>query len=66
MTNADKIRQMTDEEIAESFFGCSCPPGDDLYELCFDVETGQKNAMIPDKCKKCWLKWLEQEVKDDD
>lgn len=36
MTNADKIRAMSDDEMAEwgAKLPC-CPPGPDLYELCF-------------------------------
>ena len=53
MTNADRIRAMTDEELAE--FLC-CPqsvcPVDDCEE-CYD-----------DKCQKCVLKWLKKEAED--
>ena len=51
MTNADKIRQMTDEELAEYL-------GTDL-----DGCVGRK-CVIDDNtdCQKCWLDWLKQEV----
>lgn len=53
MTNADKIRSMTDEELAEWFctmcsFGDFCPYKDDCDTNGFGV-----------------LKWLKEEVKDD-
>ena len=52
-TNADRIRAMTDKELAE--FLC-CPqsvcPVDDCEE-CYD-----------DNCQKCVLKWLKKEVKE--
>lgn len=52
-TNADRIRAMTVEELAE--YICinapeACPTG-----IC----TGE------DFCYKCWLDWLKQEVDDD-
>ena len=55
MTNAERIRQMTDEELAEMhdklIQDCEyCP----LYESCID-ETN-----IP--CKDMYLKWLRQEA----
>jgi len=51
MTNADRIRQMTDEELAEYL-------GTDL-----DGCVGRK-CVIDDNtdCQKCWLDWLKQEV----
>lgn len=53
MTNGDKIRSMTDEEL-EAFFLCSldddvCPPG----KHC-------KAQIVP--CNKCWNDWIKQEV----
>ncbi len=54
MTNGDRIRAMTDEEMADelSYPGChkqSTP------EICRE-HTGN--------CKQCWLDWLKQEVSD--
>lgn len=56
MTNAERIRSMTDEELAEfvssGYYVPHCPtehcPGD----------LGKY-----DGCDVCWLKWLKQEVK---
>ena len=51
-TNADQIRAMTDEELAEMFFvlkdNFGCPPSD--HDIC-DYD-----------CKVCLLDWLKQEV----
>lgn len=46
MTNADKIRAMTDEELAKILGNkCICPPTRECVN-CFD----------------CWLEWLQQPV----
>jgi len=50
-TRADRIRAMTDEEMAE-FFGTlpCCPPGVDLEELCFPLDScGGTDLQV-----KCW------------
>lgn len=62
MTNADRIRAMTDEELAEMFLDHDeqmyrhCP-SDALAECCqveLDIEWAD--------CKDCWLGWLKQEA----
>lgn len=58
MTYADRIRAMTDEELAEYLADISdrgfgrCAPG--CYECTKHVD-----------CKEPWLDWLKQEVSDD-
>lgn len=56
LTNADRIRAMTDEELTETLFDVanySCPPGKEFTTaLC---------GKYPD-CKMCWLDWLRREV----
>lgn len=58
MTNADKIKAMSDEKLAEILAeGChntrECPTiCDPIYP--FDE--------IVESCEKCWLEWLKQEV----
>ena len=47
MTNADRIRSMTDEELAETMYLRSCI-------RCFDKSYACKD----DGCKKCWIEWL--------
>lgn len=52
-TNADRIRKMSDEELARFIFrGCD-------GRKC--VEPGD-NESIPHQCERCWLEWLQQEV----
>jgi hypothetical protein len=64
VTNADRIRSMTDEELAELFkswiqdCGCNAVP---CLELC---EENIKNYGHK-SCQECWLDWLRQEVTDD-
>lgn len=54
MTNGDRIRQMTDEELAE------------LFDKCADCQMCIDN---PSKCKmECidgYMQWLKQEVSED-
>ena len=61
MTNAEKIRAMTDEELAKWFAGritdcIDCP----AYETCDDVKVGWTS------CIDLLLRWLEQEADDDE
>ena len=53
-TNADRIRAMTDEELAEfissDFYVPHCP-----VSYCPDTNN--------EGCPRCWLEWLKQEVK---
>lgn len=53
MTNADRIRAMTDEQLA-FHSGMTCPPFVALSNKC----KGEWNW----NCYKCWLDWLKQEV----
>lgn len=52
LTNADRIRAMTDEELAALFYrqrttDHTCPPG---------------GRNCQHSCEKCWLDWLKQEA----
>ena len=48
-TNADRIRAMSDEELADYHTKmCGCPPGHDPI-LCGMATIG---------CKGCWMSWL--------
>ena len=58
-TNADRIRNMTDEELAEFILGslndeyCLCPPP-------FQKNDGYcRNPDMP--CTQCWIEWLMEE-----
>lgn len=56
-TNADRIRAMTDEELAELMEDKGdCPP----IECPHDGEGAKVTRL---DCKACWLDWLKQEVK---
>lgn len=55
MTNADKIRAMTDEQLSQ-FFDENVGCGDcRIYNFC-TKKIGE--------CDKVWLEWLKQEVED--
>lgn len=60
-THGDRIREKSDEELAE-FFGTlpCCPPGEDLEELCFPLNSCEGTDLMV----KCWLKWLRQEAEE--
>ena len=51
-TNADRIRAMSDEELA-STLGYCCPAEGAVPESDCDAFGN---------CTECWLKWLKQEV----
>ena len=52
ITNADRIRHMTDEELAEFIEQAICPPTTKkIYHEC-----------TKDNCVPCWLEWLKQEA----
>lgn len=57
-SNADRIRAMRDEELAEHLFrhicNWSCPPKKEYIK---DSCGGEK----PD-CENCWLEWLREEA----
>lgn len=52
MTNGDKIRAMTDEELVREFSD----------SICNIVENCEKDI----SCYDCKMQWLKQEVKTDD
>ena len=54
MNNAQKIRSMTDEELAELI--------DRETDSC--APTGDCEKMSGD-CKACWLDWLQQPAEED-
>lgn len=54
-TNADRIRAMSDEELAEHIWKkCGCPSGKS------NVTCGYIG-----NCKDCWVEWLQEPVKED-
>lgn len=56
MTNADRIRAMSDEELSRFI--------DSLFEGHRGCPDGAWNRCVyPDNtCQDCWLRWLKQEV----
>ena len=52
-TNADRIRSMTDEELAKLLEGCVCPKSP-----CPDIDRDTPTDKM--RCTKCWLEWLKQ------
>lgn len=58
MTNAEKIQQMTDEELAKMFYKLvqDC-------EYCIMYESCICNTDVP--CKSMYMKWLQEEATDD-
>lgn len=57
MTNADRIRAMTDEELADWIELLLCP------ENCPDEQMGEACART--SCDGCWLSWLKSPVEVD-
>lgn len=56
MTNADRIRAMTDEEFSTEI---------DEHSGCPFRETEDDECLKHDfDCKECWLDWLKQEAKE--
>lgn len=55
MTNADRIRNMTDEELATFIEEASCPP------TCYRTHIYECRK---EDCAPCWLAWLQAEVKE--
>lgn len=53
-SNADRIRAMTDEELAEMMSpnDNGCPP----------IMRGCTSCLGQTSCEKCWLDWLKQEA----
>lgn len=59
-TNADRIRNMSDEELASVLFD-SCIESMNLEECPCSGEESDNNK-IREKCKKCILEWLQLEA----
>lgn len=52
MTNGDRIRQMTDDELCDFLDGF----------LCYEIECCRAEDI---ECRDCKIKWLKKEAKDD-
>lgn len=60
-TNADRIRNMSDEELASVLFS-GCIDSMDLEECPYASEGELDNNKIKKICKKCTLDWLQSEA----
>lgn len=60
-TNADRIRNMSDEELASVLFS-GCIDSMDLEECPYASESELDNNKIRKICKKCTLDWLQSET----
>lgn len=60
-TNADRIRNMSDEELASVLFS-GCIDSMDLEECPYASEGELDNNKIRKICKKCTLDWLRSEA----
>ena len=60
-TNADRIRTMSDEELASVLFS-GCIDSMDLEECPYASESELDNNKIRKICKKCTLEWLQSEA----
>lgn len=58
-TNADRIRAMSDEELAE-LFGSIIDDGKSCSLICGDLDKCRRNNSIERICKNHYLKWLKQ------
>lgn len=60
MTNADRIRAMSDEEIAASEFLLPCPYIKDMYDECkFGWHDREQS------CEECKLEWLKRPAEEE-
>lgn len=60
-TNADRIRNMSDKELASVLFS-GCIDSMDLEECPYASEGELDNNKIRKICKKCTLDWLRSEA----
>ena len=59
ITNADCIRAMSDEELAE-LFSSIVDDGKSCSLICGDLDKCKRNNSIERVCKNHYLKWLKQ------
>ena len=64
-TNVDRIRSMTDEELADFYSNNlnACPPGHDSSK-CIDELYAHGEGPYPSnkQCMECWLDWMKQDI----
>ena len=67
MTNVDKIRSMSDEQLADEMLKfpevCEQIPFCHNEELCGDIL--ERGELLPEgMCKRCLMNWLKKEIKE--
>ena len=67
-SNADRIRAMSDEELAKAIH--LLVEGESMIQYCRSLpecdEDLERDTVIPlERCEKCVLHWLQQPVKED-
>ena len=60
MTNADKIRQMSDEELADFIDGGCVSIKCDVCDENVAMDVGCDDR----ECTQCWIEWLKKEADD--
>ena len=65
MTNGDKIRTLTDEQLAKIINGLAEESGQFFRELPECGEDLKNDRWIPEeRCQQCVLAWLREEAED--
>lgn len=67
-TNADRIRAMTDEELANFIVHRDCCPGfvantfSDANRKKYGFDGRSERCECGDECQECWIDWLRKEA----
>ena len=61
ITNADRIRAMSDEELAE-WIATVPLSHDDICPSPLPERCGGSNGYDAEACKQCWLDWLKEVI----
>ena len=66
MTNGDKIRKMSDDELKDVLM-CPYDTAGDPVDIMPCVKAGGVQALVtPEYCNSCMKEWLSREVKSDE
>lgn len=61
MTNGDKIRAMSDEDLTAILL-CPYDTAGDPIDIMPCVKDGMQEFVTQKECRECSLKWLQREV----
>ena len=61
MTNGDKIRAMSNEELT-AIIMCPYDTAGDPIDIMPCAKDGIQEFVSPEQCNDCMLKWLQREV----